>query len=309
MKKKKKKKKKLKARRLPVFLTLSIIIFLTVSGIIFFQIKFDKNKYVSANRLSLRVEKNKPKNTATSSAVLISVSPSPSKAPVEEKNVGFCLNVPVLLYHHIQPIGEARVQGHAQLTVDSGYFDTQVKYLVDRGYRTISAEELVNSLLAHTQIPGKPIVITMDDGYSDIYNYAFPVAKKYGIIINLMIPTGLVNNGGYITWDNLREMTGSGLVYSYDHTWSHMSLGNASNEKATSEIMTAKKQLEDNLGKPVKIFAYPYGSSSQRIVDILKSNGFTGAFSTNPGFMQCDSFVMGIRRNRIGNVALSYYGL
>lgn len=221
----------------------------------------------------------------------------------------FCLNVSVLMYHHIEPIDKAKSEGHAQLTVDSGVFDQQMKYLVDNGYRTISAGDLADALIKHTGIPGKPIIITIDDGYSDNYYYAFPIAKKYNIILNLMIPTGLIGNNGYMTWDNLKEMNGSGLVYMYDHTWSHYSLPIGNDIKDEEEIMTAKKQLEENLGKEVKIFAYPYGSYDLRIINILKKNGFIAAFSTIPSTYQCESDIYTLKRTRIGNSSLPFYGL
>lgn len=227
---------------------------------------------------------------------------------VEVKPAGFCLNVPVIFYHHIEPIGQAKTEGHVQLTVDAAIFDGQMKYLIDHGYRTISAEELVNAIYSHKSL-GKAVVVTIDDGYSDAYNYAFTIAKKYGVILNLMIPTGLLNNPGYMSWENLKEMVNSGLATAYDHSWSHYSMPKGDETKIQMEVMTAKNQLEQNLGKTVKIFTYPYGSSDQKTVNILQKNGFIAAFSTIPSFYQCESYIFNLRRNRIGNASLSSYGL
>lgn len=227
---------------------------------------------------------------------------------VEAKANGFCLNVPVIFYHHIEPMEQAKTAGHAQLTVDAVIFDGQMKYLLDQGYRTISAEELVNAIYSHKSL-GKAVVVTIDDGYSDAYTYAFIIAKKYGVILNLMIPTGLLNNPGYMSWENLKEMLNSGLATAYDHSWSHYSMPKGDEKKIEMEVMTAKKQLEQNLGKTVKIFTYPYGSSDKKTVNILQKNGFIAAFSTIPSFYQCEGYIFNLRRNRIGNAPLSAYGL
>lgn len=224
------------------------------------------------------------------------------------ESAGFCLSVPVLLYHHIEPIEQAKTEGHSALTVDVNIFDSQMKYLKDKGYRSISAEDLVNAIVSHKSV-GKAAVVTLDDGYKDAYDFAYPVAKKYGIVLNLMIPTGLLNNSNYMSWDNLREMVNSGMVNAYDHTWSHYSLPNGNVQKIEMEVMTAKNQLEQNLGKKVNIFSYPYGSNDQKTVNILQKNGFIGAFSTIPSFYQCESYIYALRRNRIGNASLSSYGL
>ncbi len=232
-----------------------------------------------------------------------------AKAVASNPNSGYCKQIPAIFYHHIEPLGQAKSEGHAQLTVDSGWFDKQMSYLASSGYTTITAEQLAQALKNHQNLPGKSIVVTVDDGYADIPTYAYPIAQKYHILLNLMIPTGLLGNKGYMSWDQLKQMVGSGLAFAYDHTWSHASLGKAPPSKIQFEVMTAKKQLEDNLGKPVDIFAYPYGTEGPTVVNFLGSNGFVAAYTTIPGFWQCDSFIMSLHRNRIGNAPLSAYGL
>src|SRR5690348_13712275 len=39
---------------------------------------------------------------------------------------GYCLHVPVLLYHHVQPQADAVAKGQTSLTVDSAIFDGQM---------------------------------------------------------------------------------------------------------------------------------------------------------------------------------------
>jgi len=221
----------------------------------------------------------------------------------------YCLNVPVLMYHHIQPENLARELGQTSLTVDSVVFDQQMAYLVSEGYTSISADELANSLKTRSALPAKPIVITMDDGYKDNFEYAFPVIQKYGLIANIMIPTGLMENPGWLTWNDLKTMVDSGKFFAYDHTWSHVALAGASDEKIQTEVVTAKKQLEEHLDKTVNVFAYPYGSENSKVADILRQNGFSVAFSTIPGKTQCDSFIMALHRTRVGNGTLASYGL
>lgn len=227
----------------------------------------------------------------------------------EEKPPGYCLNVPVLLYHHIKPIQEAQKAGHEKLTIDNAVFESHMAYLKNSGYTSISAQQLVDGLRNKTPLPQKSVVVTIDDGYSDVYTYAYPIAQKYGMILNLMVSTGLIGNNGYFTWDQLREMINSGSTHVYNHTWSHASLASLPKEKIEYEILTAQQQLKDSLGKAENIFTYPYGSLNDTVINILKSNGFIGAFSTISGFSQCDSYIMSLHRTHVGNVSLSTYGL
>ena len=236
-------------------------------------------------------------------------TPSATPTPTPTPNYGFCLRVPVLIYHHVQPQLDAITNKETSLSVDNGYFDQQMAYLNQNGYVTISAQELVDALRARTGLPGKSIVITADDGYADQYNYLLPIIKKYNLKINLMIATGLIGNPGYMTWDQVNEAVRSGLVYLVSHTWSHFPVDQGTPDKAKYEIETGRSQLEQFTGQRIALFAYPYGSFNNRVIQILQEDGFLGAFSIIPGFYQCDSFIMTLHRTHIGNAPLSSYGL
>src|SRR5258708_6536174 len=237
------------------------------------------------------------------------VKATPAPKPTPTPNYGYCLYVPVILYHHIEPQVEAAIKKHTSLNVDNGYFELQMAYLNKAGYTTITALDLVNALRNHTGLPPKSILVTLDDGYDDLYTNAYPILKKYNIKASLLIPSGLINNPGYSTWDQLREMQGSGLIYFIDHTWSHYPLASGSLDKIKTEIETAKAQLEQNTGQTSNIFGYPYGSFSNLSIQVLQQDGFLGAFSTIGGYYQCDSFIMTLHRNHVGNTQLSAYGL
>ena len=43
-------------------------------------------------------------------------------------------------------------------------------------------------------LPAKPIIISLDDGYQNIYTNAFPLAKKYGFKFTVFLITGLIGN-------------------------------------------------------------------------------------------------------------------
>lgn len=244
-----------------------------------------------------------------SSSSTINPTPTPQQKKLEE-NYGYCVNVPVLLYHHVQPDSEAKRLWQEALSVDSVMFDQQMSYLVTHGYTAISAKQLVDALLLHTSLPPKSIVITFDDGYKDAYTYVYPILQKYKITANLMISTGLVGGSDYLSWGDIEEMGRSGLVYFTNHTWSHYPIDQGGYDKAKYEIQTGRRQLEEHAGgQTVNIFTYPYGSFNNEAIRALRDDGVTGAFSTISGFWQCDSFILTLHRNRVGNANLSEYGL
>lgn len=238
------------------------------------------------------------------------VTPTPASAPTPVPLTGYCLKVPVLMYHHIQPEDIAKSLGQTSLTVDSGVFDQQMAYLAANGYTPIWANELINALINHAGLSGKPVLVTFDDGYANNDNYALPVLRKYNIKANLMLASGLVgSNPDMLTWSQVNDMKGSGLIYITNHTWSHWSISKGPQDKIESEIDTAQTQIQQYTGQTVNIFTYPYGSFNNNAIETLQRKGYIGAFSEIPGQYQCDSFIMTLHRTRIGNSSLASYGL
>jgi peptidoglycan/xylan/chitin deacetylase (PgdA/CDA1 family) len=232
---------------------------------------------------------------------------TPTMTPIPTP-IDYCIDLPIVLYHHIQPMPIADLLGHGQLTVDSDIFDGQVKYLKDHGYNAISADELVNSLLSHKALPPKSIMLTVDDGYDDNYTYAFLTAKKYKMIVNFMVPTGLINTPGYMNWDHLTEMAHSPYARIYNHTTSHAALGALSKEQIIQEVSNADNELLKRIGVKSTIVTYPYGSYNDLAIQTLKEMGERAAITTEPGRTQCVSTIMRLPRIRVANGTMDSYG-
>jgi peptidoglycan/xylan/chitin deacetylase (PgdA/CDA1 family) len=220
----------------------------------------------------------------------------------------YCLNVPVIMYHHTEPIEIATQLGHPQLTEDNSYFEEHISYLVSHGYHFLSLSDLVYALYTRGTVPDKSVVITIDDGYIDNYTYAFLMAKKYHVIINFMIPTGLVGQPDYMTWDHLKEMSQSPYARIYNHTTSHAALGLIDQDQISKEVTTANDDLKNNLGINNNIVIYPYGSYNDLAIDTLKQLGMIAAVSTDPGTNECLSNIYKLPRVRVGNEPIEDYG-
>ncbi len=299
-------------KNLPL-LGILVLFLLLFSSVSFLSSKLQvKNSYISAPKIA----KETPKASRSAKLVNASTKPSPTTLeysagiPTTQPSSGYCLYVPVLVYHHIQPEATARQLGQTSLTVDNGIFAQQMEYLATHGYNAIWASDLVNALRNHTGLPPKSILITMDDGYADNDIYALPVLKQYGLKANLMLASGLVgSNPDMLTWSQVADMKNSGLYYFTDHTWSHYAISNGPQSKIQFEITTAQNEIQQHTGQTVNIFTYPYGSFNSNAINTLTSDGFIGGFSTIPGMYQCDSFIMTLHRTHIGNAPLSAYGL
>ena len=241
--------------------------------------------------------------------------PTPTPTVTPTPDYGYCLNVPVLMYHHTMPWGIAMQKGQTSLDVDSGIFDQQIGYLATHGFTFIFAEDVIHAIKNHTALPPKSISVTLDDGYDDVYAYAFQTLKKYNAKATVMVPTGLLGNSSagnsYYNWGQLQEMVNSGLISVGNHTWSHYPMGSKDATKDQYEVTTAQQELQQFLGKNPDVFAYPYGTNAlnTRIWSLLQHDGFAGAFSTIGGTVQCESYIYALRRTRVGNIPFPAFGI
>lgn len=245
--------------------------------------------------------------------IIPTITPTPTpdyKAIFSSMNAKFgpCRYVPVLMYHHLLAPIEAKKINASWMSVPPEVFDQQMNYLRQKGYQTISLAQLMSNL-KNNSLPAKPIVITFDDGYRELYDNLFPILKKYNFKATLFLISQFLDGERYLDWWHVREMISSGLVEVGDHTLNHPSLTKDGEAEERNQIFGAKNILEQNLGQTVNVFAYPYGGYNQTSEKILKEGGFMAAVTTKRGNPVCAGLPYEIPRIRIGTSSLSFYGL
>lgn len=83
-------------------------------------------------------------------------------------------------------------------TPKSGYctpksFEQQLQYIC-RYYNVVSMSELAEQYYDKRNLAPNTIAITVDDGYEDFYNIAYPLLKKYKLPATLYVATGFIEN-------------------------------------------------------------------------------------------------------------------
>jgi len=214
---------------------------------------------------------------------------------------GPCRSIPILMYHHV-------ADESGWLYVRKDYFLGQMDFLAQKGYTTVTLPKVVESLTGGKSLPPKPVVLTFDDGYRDFYENAYPILKSHNFKATIFVITQHLGGSAYLSWAQLQEMVSSGLVTAGDHTLSHPSLPPLTEEKLKDEIISAKNIIEENLGVSVNIFSYPYGGANGQAEKILRQAGFLAAVTSSRG-LSCAKLPYELPRIRIGNAALSAYGL
>ncbi len=87
--------------------------------------------------------------------------------------------------------------------VSAAEFEAHLKYLKDHN-SVISLDEMVKHLHGGIPMPRNAAVITIDDGYADAYEIAFPLLKKYGFPATVYAITDFLDGKCWLWTDLMR---------------------------------------------------------------------------------------------------------
>lgn len=263
---------------------------------------------VIATLVPFTVEAPDPQSKAarprvTPMAVFARMAAAPTETPIPGGKPDIA-SVPILMYHYISnpPPGSDRLR-HS-LSVAPSNFDAQMTFLQQAGYHTITLNDLYDLLTQGTPLPDKPIILTFDDGYVDVFALALPILQKHGFVGTFFILTGPADRngeGGYLNWAQITAMSEAGMDMEL-HSREHVDLRNRPNEFLVHQIAGGRDSLAARTGRPVRWFAYPSGRYDDAVVRMLRSAGFVGAVTTMPGRTHTIGGIFYLQRVRISGL-------
>lgn len=192
--------------------------------------------------------------------------------------------LPVLTFHHVKwlkPSDDAIERG---LTILPPQFRTQMQKLRRAGYHTVSAVQAVESLRTGAGLPSRPVVLTFDDGYADVYANVYPVLRRLHMTATFFIVPGFLGTARYLTWAQVLNMSRHGMDIEA-HTLTHPDLTTLSPAARWHEIAGSRQILQQRLHRSVRILAYPYGAYNEAVVRDVARAGFYAAFTTRQGWV------------------------
>ena len=193
----------------------------------------------------------------------------------------FGKRIPILTYHGV----DDEVWGNSSLFVKPSEFEKQMKYLSENGFTTLFLSEI-----GFASNYEKPIILTFDDGYMDMYTIAYPIMKSYGIKSNMYIISGWLDGEVYMNSDMVKDLSNSGLVEIGSHTVSHVHLSALSYEEQEKELFESKQDLENITGKKINTIAYPYGQRNYETLQIAKKY-YDYAVTTDSGANYANTYM------------------
>jgi peptidoglycan/xylan/chitin deacetylase (PgdA/CDA1 family) len=178
------------------------------------------------------------------------------------------------------------------LTCGSAKFEKFCQFFC-RNFSVMPLSEQVAGCNAGKDMGGT-LSITFDDGYRDNFEVAAPILRKLGLPAAFFVTTGFVGTHtiapwdrelprqpGWMDWDQLRALAAQGFEIGC-HTDTHIDMGTADAETVRAELESSARKLQGQLGKPARLFAYPFGGPDNicgRSLQLVREAGFVCCLS------------------------------
>lgn len=188
--------------------------------------------------------------------------------------------ITILLYHRVGGGSDSAVD------LDPDTFDRQLAHLAEH-HRVLTLDDAVaelagaqpsgwaasrasttRSAASDAEADGSdrrpPVVITFDDGTTDVVEVAVPLLERHGLPATLYLATSFVEHqepfpwgAPPATWSALREATASGHLAVESHTHRHLLLDRVGRDTVVEELDRSIELIGERLGRPPTHFAYP----------------------------------------------------
>ena len=181
----------------------------------------------------------------------------------------------VLMYHRFEE------NKYPSTNIKIADFVKQIDLIKKYNFNFINAKDFKSNLVNLKS--NKKILLTIDDAFKSFYEQAWPLLKNEKIPFILFVNTREVGSNGYMTWEQIREISKEKFVHIGNHSYSHDYLVDKPDDEIIKDIDLAIRDFKKNLGYNSPFFSYPFGEYSINFKNIVKNFGFEFAFGQHSG--------------------------
>jgi peptidoglycan/xylan/chitin deacetylase (PgdA/CDA1 family) len=197
--------------------------------------------------------------------------------------------VTILCYHSVQPDWES------PLAADPVDFARQCAWLA-RNRRVLPLSDAVSRLDRSGRLPKGSAVMTFDDGFATLFEYAMPALRRHRLPATVfLVAQTLTPQGQPVDWvdsppphppaglstltrDQVLEMRSLGVDFQ-SHSYAHHDLTTLGFDSCVRDLRESREFLSDLLGRPVSMLAYPRGRHDEVVRRAAERAGYGHAFA------------------------------
>jgi len=206
--------------------------------------------------------------------------------------------VPILMYHVIAaPPAGAPFPG---LYVTPGELTAQVQALKSAGWHAVTMDQVEAYWRRGVPLgPGKPIVLSFDNGYHSQFTQALPILRRVGWVGDENIQlSGLPPSQGGLSQEQVRGLVAAGWELD-TQGFSHADLITLDTAQLHYEVAVSRTVLRQRYQVPVNWFCYPSGHYDATVIAAVKAAGYTGSTTVVPGWAHPEDDPYRLHRLRV----------
>lgn len=217
-------------------------------------------------------------------------------------------DVAILMYHAFT---EDEADAGSLYTLASE-FARQLSALRDAGYTSVGYADLIEFVNGKGELPEKPLLISIDDGYQNNLDLAAPLLEKYGFCANIAVIGVSIGRTTYkdtdipitphFSLEDARPWVARGVLTVTPHSYDMHQVtavdgagcrrgvlqmpGEAEPDyiaALTQDYTRAQEQLAGLPGKALPVFTYPNGAYSELSERVLQALGVQVTVTTEGG--------------------------
>ena len=246
-------------------------------------------------------------------------------------------------YHDVRD-NLARYYDPDQYAVTAEHLAAHFRWLAAEKFNVISINDVLAAQAGERPLPERSVLLTFDDGFRSVYTHVFPLLKSFGfhavvspvtswIESDIPIPYNKaeLTREDFLTWDQLREMSESGLVEVASHSH-NMHRGVTANPQGNdqpaattaafrdgayesvgeyearvrADLSTSANLIEQQLGVRPRVITWPYGAWNEPARLQAESLGMTLSLTLDTRIPLDERGIVG-REMPVGNPGLERF--
>jgi peptidoglycan/xylan/chitin deacetylase (PgdA/CDA1 family) len=173
-----------------------------------------------------------------------------------------------------------------RMSIAPANIERQIGLLIRRGYVPAPPAAAIEGRQ-------RALHVTFDDAYRSVEG-ALPGLERLGATVTVFACSRYADTGAPLTvpeladedhgelatmdWDKLRELAERGVEIA-SHTVSHPRLTTLGDAELRRELIESKVHMEDELQRPCRYLAYPYGDEDERVRRAAEAAGYEAAYA------------------------------
>ncbi|MCX6284898.1 MAG: polysaccharide deacetylase family protein [Bacteroidetes bacterium] len=187
--------------------------------------------------------------------------------------------LPVLMYHNIS---EGKADG---LNIPYSELELQFMYLKEKGYNSISLNQLSALINGGDRLPKRSFLLTFDDAYVSLEDKLIPLLERYDFSAVVFVPVAFIgksnlwDDGGIpvMSAESLQKAAQNPHIEIGLHSFLHRSYNEMNSDDIREDLGNCRQSLEYYKIPYFGALAYPYGAYPKK--DLIFKKEMFGVLS------------------------------